>query len=90
MRKRDGGITAKCRSGCEIGGKITKEFSHDRPRRLEIREPEPPRSLYTLLQGVPFNSGGALTMKLISASSLKLLSNFLLLSALAVGVAGIQ
>jgi hypothetical protein len=39
---------------------------------------------------VPFNSGVALTMKLINASPVKLLSNLLLLSALAVGVAGIQ
>jgi len=39
-------------------------------------------ALYVLLQGVPFFSGVALTMKLISASSLKLLSNLLLLSAL--------
>ncbi len=36
-------------------------------------------ALYALLQGVPFNSGVALTMKLINASSLKLLSNLLLL-----------
>ncbi|MET4179591.1 hypothetical protein ABIB94_001683 [Bradyrhizobium sp. JR7.2] len=73
------GITAKCHPGCEIS---SKELSHDRPRRPEVRQPEAPRSLYALLQGVPFNSGVALTMKLINASSLKLLSNLLLLSAL--------
>ncbi len=76
------GITAKCHSGCEIGGKISKEFSHDRPRRPEVRQPELPRRLYPLLQGVPFNSGVALTMKLINASPLKWLSNLLRLSAL--------
>jgi hypothetical protein len=76
------GITAKCHPGCEISSKASKELSHDRPRRPEVRQPEAPRSLYALLQGVPFNSGVALTMKLISASSLKLLSNLLLLSAL--------
>lgn len=35
-----------------------------------------------MLQGVPFNSGVVLTMKLINASPLKWLSNLLLLSAL--------
>ncbi|APG08967.1 hypothetical protein M2175_002283 [Bradyrhizobium elkanii] len=48
----------------------------------KVRQPEPPRRLYPLLQGVPFNSGVALTMKLINASPLKWLSNLLLLSAL--------
>lgn len=47
-------------------------------------------ALYVLPQGVPFSSGVAPTMKLINASPLKLLSNLLLLSALAAGVAGSQ